>query len=482
MICPKCGANMLLTKGVCVKCGYDIEVNRLTRRYSCYFYNRGLERARNRDLSGAAEMLKRALKVNKKNVDARNLLGLVYYETGDPVSAIQEWIISKSFLEEGNPAVRYLEILHANPAKLDNLNLAIRKYNGAVDAVAHDGDDLALMQLKKAVSLNPHFIRAWQMLALIYMRAGRMDKARECLKKTLAIDATNTVSMGYLRAIREMYRENRRMKISETEETSEDEENGESVSLRSKGFASFLEEQDRIDYKVLLSILVGLFLGIMATYVLVVPGVKTGMKQEFKETQTEYAEQMSQYLSDIDSLERETQSLRNKIELQETEIDAKEAELLNLRDKAGGINVFNMAAYYLRLRRKGSATKDELFILQKRIKAVSEEELKNASAKEIYDRVLADYPDALTVTMTSSELYEKGRALYDAENYSSALEYFIYSYEKSADNEKNMYFLGRAYQLTGDKASALRTYTEYQERFPEGEYYKTVSGYIQQLQ
>ena len=61
MICPKCGANMLLTKGVCVKCGYDIEVNRLTRRYSCYFYNRGLERARNRDLSGAAEMLKRAL-------------------------------------------------------------------------------------------------------------------------------------------------------------------------------------------------------------------------------------------------------------------------------------------------------------------------------------------------------------------------------------------------------------------------------------
>ena len=480
MICPKCGANMILSRGVCAKCGYDIEVNRLTRRYSCYFYNRGLERARNRDLSGAADMLRRALKVNKKNVDARNLLGLVYFETGDPVSAIQEWIISKSFLEEGNPAVRYLETLHANPAKLDNLNLAIRKYNGAVDAVAHDGFDLALLQLKKAVSLNPHFIRAWQMLALVYMRSGHMDKARECLKKTLTIDATNTVSMGYLRAIREMYRENRRMKISETEEDEKSE--APVLATGGKTYTSYLEEQDRIDYKVLLSLLAGLFLGILVAYVLVIPGVKAGMKEDFKETQGEYAEQMSQYLSDIDSLEKETQSLRNKIELQEGALEANEAELEELRDKAGGINVFNMTAYYLNLKKKGTASNDELFILQKRIKAVSEEELKNESAKAIYDRVIADYPSALTVTMTSSELFDKGKALYDAGNYTSALEYFIYSYEKSADNEKNMYYLARTYHQTGDKVSALRTYTEYQERFPEGENYKSVSGYIQQLQ
>ena len=476
MICPKCGANMTLTKGTCAKCGYDIEVNRLTRRYSCYFYNRGLERARNRDLSGAAEMLQRALKVSKKNVDARNLLGLVYYELGDPVSAIQEWIISKSYLEENNPASRYLEILHANPAKLDNINLAIRKYNGAVDAIAHDGMDLAMLQLKKAVSLNPNFIRAWQMLALLYMKTGRMDKARECLKRTLEIDAANTVSNGYLRAIREMFRENRRLRITETEPEDDTQE-----PTTGRTYSSYLEEQDRFDYKSLISILAGIFLGIMVIYFLVIPGVKAGMKEEFKTTQAEYAEQMSQYLADIDSLEKETQSLRNKIDIQETELDANRQELEDLRDKAGGINVFNMTAYYLNLRKKGSASKDELFILQKRIHAVSEEELKNASAKAIYDRVLEDYPEAVTVTMTSSELYEKGRALFDAQKYVEALEYFTYSYEKSADNEKNMYFLGRASQLTGDKAAALKYYTEYMERFPEGENYKTVAGLVQQL-
>ncbi len=477
MICPKCGANMIVSKGVCAKCGYDIEVNRQTRKYSCYFYNRGLERAKNRDLSGAADMLRRALRISKKNVDARNLLGLVYYEMGDPVAAIQEWIISRSFLEENNPAARYLEMLHANPSKLDNLNLAIRKYNGAVDAVAHDGDDLAILQLKKAVSLNPKFIRAWQMLALIYMKYGQMDKARTCLRKTLAIDVTNTVSMKYLREIRAMLRANRKLKVSAVEP--EDEKEAEIVTT--KTYASYLEEQDHIDYRILISLLLGIFLGIMVVYFLVVPGIKSGMRQEFKETQGEYAEQMSKYLTDISALERESQSLRNKIDIQETELEANTAELEDLRNKAGGINMFNMTAYYLNLKKKEAATKDELFILQKRINAVSEEELSNAMAKQIYDRVLEDYPDAKTVTMTSSELFDKGKALYDKGSYTDALEYFTYSYEKSADNEKNMYYLSRTYQLTGNSAAALRYYNEYLERFPEGEFVSSVNGYVKQL-
>ena len=478
MICPKCGANMIISKGVCAKCGYDIEVNRQTRKYSCYFYNRGLERARNRDLSGAAEMLRRALKISKKNVDARNLLGLVYFEMGDTVSAIQEWIISRSFLEENNPASRYLEMLRSNPSKLDNLNLAIRKYNGAVDAVAHDGDDLAILQLKKAVSLNPKFIRAWQMLALIYMKYGQMDKARVCLRKTLAIDVTNTTSMKYLREIRAMLRANRKLKVSVTE--AEDEQQ-EAEVVTTKTYASYLEEQDHVDYRVLISLLVGIFLGIMVVYFLVVPGIKTGMRQEFKNTQGDYAEQMSKYLTDIDALEKESQSLRNKIDMQETELEANEAELSDLRNKAGGINVFNMAAYYLKLKEKGAATKDELFILQKRIRAVSDEELKSESAKQIYNKVLADFPDAQSVTMTSSELFDKGRSLFDNKKYDDALEYFVYSYEKSADNEKNMYYLARTYQLTGDLAAAARYYNEYTERFPEGEHISAVRSALNEI-
>lgn len=53
---------------------YDITLERIA---NCY-YNLGLERARLRDLSGACELLKKALLFDKYQKDARNLLGLIF--------------------------------------------------------------------------------------------------------------------------------------------------------------------------------------------------------------------------------------------------------------------------------------------------------------------------------------------------------------------------------------------------------------------
>ena len=57
------------------------------------YYNDALEKAGVRDLSGAIESLKISLRFNKLNIDARNLLGLIYYEMGEVVTALTEWVI-----------------------------------------------------------------------------------------------------------------------------------------------------------------------------------------------------------------------------------------------------------------------------------------------------------------------------------------------------------------------------------------------------
>ena len=49
------------------------------------YYNDALAKASVRDLSGAIESLKTSLKFNKLNIDARNLLGLIYFEMGEVV-------------------------------------------------------------------------------------------------------------------------------------------------------------------------------------------------------------------------------------------------------------------------------------------------------------------------------------------------------------------------------------------------------------
>ena len=91
------------------------------------YYNQGLEKAEIRDLSGSIDLLKRSLKFNKLNIQARNLLGLVYFETGEAVSALSEWVISKNIMPEGNIAAEYIDRLQANANKLDGINQTIKE-------------------------------------------------------------------------------------------------------------------------------------------------------------------------------------------------------------------------------------------------------------------------------------------------------------------------------------------------------------------
>ena len=97
MNCMNCGA-FLVDKDLdyCPKCGCNVLIQKKVDYLSRKCYNEGLEKASVRDLSGAISCLKQSLMYNKHNIQARNLLGLVYFETGEVVAALSEWVISKN--------------------------------------------------------------------------------------------------------------------------------------------------------------------------------------------------------------------------------------------------------------------------------------------------------------------------------------------------------------------------------------------------
>lgn len=99
MKCFNCGAD-LKDSEYCSQCGADVKLYSRMLKLSNAYYNEGLEKAKVRDLSGAVLALRESLKINKKNTNARNLLGLVYYEMGMAVEALTQWIISRSFQEQ----------------------------------------------------------------------------------------------------------------------------------------------------------------------------------------------------------------------------------------------------------------------------------------------------------------------------------------------------------------------------------------------
>ena len=147
MICPRCGTIIPKNRNYCDTCGADLSAYKKIIRLSNSYYNKGLERANVRDLSGAVQYLKKSLEMNKRNTAARNLLGLVLYGQGEIVAALGEWVVSKHFQPEDNWADDYMEKIQGNPTKLDGMNQGIKKYNLALDAARQGGEDLAILQL-----------------------------------------------------------------------------------------------------------------------------------------------------------------------------------------------------------------------------------------------------------------------------------------------------------------------------------------------
>ena len=121
MYCYHCGC-LLSEHDFCTACGADVSLYKRIMHVSNMYYNDGLEKAGVRDLTGAITSLRQSLKFNKNNIDARNLLGLVYFESGEVVAALSEWVISKNLRPEKNIADDYIDKLQSNSARLDSIN------------------------------------------------------------------------------------------------------------------------------------------------------------------------------------------------------------------------------------------------------------------------------------------------------------------------------------------------------------------------
>ena len=204
MNCPRCNAKVAFVKDQCDNCGQSLKNYRRIVSTSNILYNKGLEQAKVRDLSGAIRSLRQSLEFNKLNTNARNLLGVIYFEEGEIVSALSEWVISKHFQPQNNDADKYIRQVQSNPNKLEMYNQTIKKYNSALFSAQHGDGDMAIIQLKKVVNLNPKFVRANQLLALLYMMSGKRDdkvRAKKLLTSISKVDVTNTTTIRYLREL-----------------------------------------------------------------------------------------------------------------------------------------------------------------------------------------------------------------------------------------------------------------------------------------
>ena len=311
MFCYNCGC-LLSEKDFCTGCGADVGLYKKIMYVSNRFYNDGLDKAQVRDLSGAVTSLRQCLKLNKYHIDARNLLGLVYFERGEVVAALSEWIMSKNTRSEKNIADDYIEMLQNNPGRLDTYKQTIKKYNMALTYCQQDGQDLAVIQLKKVVSMNPKFVQARQLLALLYMNSQEWEKAKKELERALRIDANNTITLRYLKEVGEMM-PTEEERVKKRREAVVYQSGNETV-IQPVG------KKEAAGLQTILNIAIGIALGVGVAWFLLLPSQIQQVKSESNDRYREVSEQLdaktvevNELTAQIDQLNEEKKDLTNSL-------------------------------------------------------------------------------------------------------------------------------------------------------------------------
>ena len=421
-----------------------------TKRFlylSNQWYNDGLKKANIRDLSGAIVSLKKSLQFNRDNIAARNLLGLVYYGRGEVVEALVEWIISKNIKTHGNIATYYIRKVQESPSELEVINQAVKKYNQCLVYCEQGGEDLAAIQLQKVVAAHPTFLKAYQLLALIYIHTEQYSKARHALRRANKLDTTNEITLRYMH-------EMKKLRGEKAAKVREEKSNTVSYKLGNETIIQPVSStlKDNATFLTILNILIGVVVGAACVWFLFIPTMKQNMSYKANQEIITYSEQIAACKSEIDLLNRELEAYKA-----ESEATAEEKAI-------------------------AMGTKSSYEALIEAIQTYSKESYSRAS---LVDDLLAIKTDSLgEVGMATykamtqvlfeeecSSLYDYAKKNFDVKNYHITIERMerVMKIDKQYADGAAMLLLMESYHDTKETSKAEALYNEIIELFPDSD-------------
>lgn len=441
MKCPVCGY-IFKSGNVCPDCGTDIVLYNKTRAISDRLYNAGLKCANDRDLTGAIDSLKKSVMVNKFNTKARNLLGLVYFEKGLVADALREWVMSSNLDKQDKTAGEYLEKLQKNARELEKMNDALRLYNLAIQYMGQHSEDLALIQLKKAIAYNPKLVDAYNLAALCNMASGNNTAAEPFVKRVLYLDKKNPTALRYMQEITPV------SKVAAGADIPDIKGDDDSKTIRKRRMAYKESSKGIIGKQEVISFVGGVVCTAAVLFALVFPTMLESRSKTINDLKTTLENYESYNGGDgtasYDDVVAENTELKTEIE--------KYKESVTLLTKVGNVN----KAYALLA--NGEYKEAALLIKDIDISDMSDEDI------AIYDQVREQ-----TFATAAADLYSEGKMYYLSGNYDNAETALNDCLDLITDEDYEgdvIYYLGKTAEAKGETATATSYFQKVVNDFP----------------
>lgn len=394
----------------------DMDYGRKNQQIANSFYNLGLEKARIRDLSGAAECLKKSLHFNKYQTDARNLLGLIYYENGEVADALVQWVISFNLQPDDNLADHYLDEIQRKPGQLERESQNVKTFNQALQHAQNGSDDLAILQLARVVESNSHFIKAHLLLALLYMGREDYNKAGRSLYKILQIDKSNPKALYYMSIVKQNTgradAEKRKMVKAFSHRKMEDDD----VIIPNT-------YKESTGLSTILHIIIGLVLGMAAFYFLILPARTKDLNNLRNQEIIAYSQKLNNANQQYDILKSDYDDL-----------DAHAKEVQARLDELTDGNTSVMAQYQGLIWILQDYRTGDMVAAAKAFAEASFDLIEDENIQSIVENIRQDMTANIYQT-----LVERGLTLWNAGKKTEAMDYFQASLTIRPDNPEALF-------------------------------------------
>lgn len=399
-------------------------------------YNEGLKKAKIRDLTGAITALKKSLQYDGTNVAARNLLGLVYYGRGDVSEALTEWILSRNIQPKDNIANYFIKTIKESKTELAAINQAVKRYNHALEYCRQGAEDLALIQLKKAVQAHPGFVKAHQLMGLLYLHGGQYSLARQSIRQAYKLDTTDAITLAYMHELNQVRKEKPVSMKSRRKETVTYNVGNETIIQPVPA-----RQRDRGGYHTLVNIFFGILVGTAIMGFLILPAISGARQNKENKKDLGFGDKIAEQEAQIRALKKDLESYRANSE------EAENAQATASSTQSSYEAVLNIETYYRSNSMSDEAMIDELLKVKPDALGTAGRSLYEEMTGVLYPR-------------TCERLYTAAKANMQVANYETAvtnLERVVQIDEGYSDGQA-LLLLAQAYEGKGDAKAAQEKY------------------------
>ena len=302
------------------------------------------------------------------------------------------------------------------------------------------------------IASHPTFLKAYQLLALIYIQTNQNTKARQILIEAKKLDTTNELTLTYLQEVTKQrggYGKNAERSFRKPKSVTVEYSLGNETIIQPKRS----KIRDMAQQLAFANILIGMVLGAALIWFLVAPAVNQNRSEKLNNQMRAYSEQINTLEAQVSAQTRTLDQYRTAGDEAQKAVDQAKAtsdsyeKLLQVssQSRSGEYSYTDMADALLEI------TRDSL----------------GDSGKEMYDTL----SDSIFPTACKRR-YAAGVDSLESEDYDQAIEYLtkVVKMDESYNDGQAIYRLAQAYQGKGDTENAKTWYQKMVDTYNNSRY------------